>query len=125
MNRPRKLLLAAMALAAATTSALRAGSTLHGEEATTAASDLTKFSLTVENGNPSGNYPAGTLVVVNADVPQAGAEFLGWTGDIAILSNPFLPKTTATIPYRAVTITATYAASAAHVIPLIDPNWGG
>ena len=109
MNRPSKLLLVAMAVAAATTFALGASSALNGQDATTVASSSTKFSLAVENGTPSGYYAAGTLVVVNADVPQAGAEFLGWTGDIAILSNPFLPKTTATIPHSAVTITATYS----------------
>lgn len=120
MNKSSKLFLVTMAVAAATISA---------QETTTAASDPTKFSLTVENGNSSGNYAAGTLVVVSADVPQTGAEFGGWTGDIAILSNPFLPKTTATIPYRAVTITATYNTSAFNPFLILDAIletvWGG
>ena len=77
-----------------------------------ASSDPTKFSLTVEGGNPSGNYAAGTQVTVSAKAPKAGAQFAGWKGDIAILSNPFLPTTTATIPFMAVTITATYTAPA-------------
>jgi hypothetical protein len=125
MNRTSKLLFVAMAVAAATISALRAGSALQGEETTPASSDPTAFSLTVENGNPSGNYAAGTLVIVSADAPQAGAQFAGWTGDVAILANPFLPTTTATIPYMAVTITATYTAPAANSFPTFDRNWAG
>jgi hypothetical protein len=45
-------------------------------------------------------------------IDQAGAQFAGWKGDIAILANPSLPTTTATIPSMAVTITATYTAPA-------------
>jgi hypothetical protein len=125
MNRTSKLLLVAMAVATATISALRAGSALQGEETTTASSDPTKFSLTVENGNPSGNYAVGTLVIVSADAPQAGAQFAGWTGDVAILANPFISTTTATIPFMAVTITATYTAPAANSLPTVDLSWAG
>jgi hypothetical protein len=127
MDRHSKLLLVAIAtmVAATTISALGAGSAFQGEEATIASSDPTKFSLTVENGNPSGDYAAGTLVIVSADAPHAGAQFVGWTGDVAILANPFIPNTTATIPYRPVTITATYTAPAANSMLPIDPNWAG
>jgi hypothetical protein len=117
MKRTTKLFVVAIAVAAATISAPRAGS-----------SDPTKFLLTIENGNTSGNYAAGTLVVVRANAPQAGAEFGGWTGDIAILSNPFLPETTATIPYRAVTITATYTPAFNPFLILdaiLERVWGG
>ena len=124
LYRTGKLIVFAMAATAATISALRAGSAFQGEEAI-ASSDPTKFSLTVENGNPSGDYAAGTLVIVSAGAPDAGAQFVGWTGDVAILANPFLPKTTATIPYMPVTITATYTAPAANSILPIDPNWAG
>ena len=92
-----------------------------GEETTTAWSDPTKFSLTVEKGNPSGNYTAGTLVTVSAEAPRAGVQFTGWTGDIAILANPSLPTTTATVPFMAVTITATYTAPATDSPPTSDP----
>jgi len=119
MNRTRNLLFVAMAVSAATISALP------GEEITTASSDPTKFSLTVEKGNPSGNYAAGTLVTVSADAPKAGAQFAGWTGDVAILVNPSLPTTTATIPFMAVTITATYTAPAANSLPALDRLWEG
>jgi hypothetical protein len=129
MNRTTKLLLVAMAVATATISAPRAGSTLQSEERTTASSDPTRFSLTVENGTPNGNFEAGTLVIVSADAPQAGAQFTGWTGDVAILANPFIPTTTATIPYMAVTIAATYTEPAVNPILILDAIldclWGG
>ena len=123
MNRTSKLLFVALAVAAATISALQ------GEKTTTASSDPTEFSLTVENGTPNGNFEAGTLVIVSADAPQAGAQFTGWTGDVAILANPFIPTTTATIPYMAVTIAATYTEPAVNpfLIPdaILDCLWGG
>ena len=80
MNRTSKLLLVAMAVATATISALSAGSAFQGEEMTTASSDPTRFSLTVENGTPGGNYEAGTLVIVSADAPQAGGAVCGLDG---------------------------------------------
>jgi Divergent InlB B-repeat domain len=112
MNKSSKLFLVTMAVAAATMSA---------QETTTASSDPTKFSLTVQNGNSSGNYAAGVLVTVSADAPKAGAQFAGWTGDVAILANPSLPTTTATIPFMAVTITATYTAPAGNLTPPPGP----
>ncbi len=66
--------------------------------------------LDVEGGSGDGTYPAGTVVTVSADPP---GKFARWTGDIAILSNPFLATTTALIPSMDVRITATYG-SAGH-----------
>ncbi|HEY5744878.1 MAG TPA: hypothetical protein VIU12_02270, partial [Chryseolinea sp.] len=87
-----------------------------------------KGSLTVENGRPSGNYPPGTMVTVVADVPPGGT-FSGWTGDVAILSNPLLPTTTAIIPFTPVTIRASYTAAAAaparKSISTRNSRWGG
>jgi Divergent InlB B-repeat domain len=105
MDRPTKLMLISAA-AAALISAAHASSISLQEPADAPASQV--YSLTVENGKPSGHYEAGTQVVVSADQPPTGAEFARWTGDIAILANPFLSSTTATIPFTAVTITATY-----------------
>ena len=92
MNRSSKLFVVAMAFAAATVTGLRAGSTSWGEESTPASSDPTTFSLTVERGKPSGNYAAGTQVIVSADATPNGAQFAGWTGDVAILANPFFAQ---------------------------------
>lgn len=125
MNKISKLVVITMAVAAATTAGLKAGSTSYIEESAPISGVQPTFSLTVQGGKPSGNYQAGTQVTVSADLAPAGAEFLGWTGDIAILANPFLPKTTATMPYMAVTINAIYTAPAASFLPPIDPNWGG
>jgi hypothetical protein len=68
------------------------------------------YALTVNSGSGTGNYLEGASVKVTADAPPFGQEFAGWTGDIAILSNPFIPTTTATIPRMGVTIAATYSA---------------
>ena len=67
------------------------------------------YSLTVNNGSGTGNYLEGKLVKVTADPPPAGQEFASWTGDIAILSNPFLATTTAIIAAMDVNIAATYS----------------
>lgn len=113
-----KLLFAATTVAAATISVLL------GEEPTTALGKSATFSLTIEKGK-SGNYAAGTLVTVSADAPKAGAQFAGWTGDVAILANPSLPTTTAIIPFMAVTITATYTTPAAKSRPAFGRRWEG
>jgi Divergent InlB B-repeat domain len=67
------------------------------ESATTAQSEVST-SLNVENGTGDGSYAPGTLVTVTADPAPEGQQFMGWTGDIAILSNPNIASTTAIIP---------------------------
>jgi hypothetical protein len=71
---------------------------------------LPTYELTVVNGSGSGPYPYGTFVPVSANAPNAGEQFNGWTGDIAILPVQDLNKasTTALMPSMDVTITATY-----------------
>jgi hypothetical protein len=108
-NKARHLLVVAMTIAV-TISKLKAFSVLEPNAQIPASSDPTKVSLTVQGGSPNGNYAAGTQVTVSANTPKAGAQFAGWKGDIAILANPSLPTTIATIPSMAVTITATYTA---------------
>ena len=49
---------------------------------------------------------AGKKVTVIADPPPTGQHFAGWSGDIAILSNPFLATTTAIVPSMNVKIFA-------------------
>ena len=67
--------------------------------------------LLVTGGNGSGVYPTGTRVTVTANPSPAGQQFSGWTGDIAILSNPFLPTTSALVPTMDVSVFATYSAA--------------
>jgi hypothetical protein len=125
MKRTCKLLVVAMAVSALSIAGLKAGWSSQREQPSPASNDPAAFSLTVENGKPSGSFKTGTQVVVSADAPPIGAQFAGWTGDVAILANPFLPKTTATIPYMAVTITATYTVPAVDLLAILDALWGG
>jgi hypothetical protein len=120
MNRSSKQFAIAMAVAAATITGLKADALSQGKQPP-ASSDPTKFSLSVNNGNSSGTYAAGTQVTVSAEVPKPGAKFTCWTGDVAILANPSLPTTTATIPFMAVTITANFAAPA-NSSPALGPT---
>ena len=76
--------------------------------------------LTVNNGTASGDE-TGTLVTVTADTAPPGTQFVGWSGDVTILANPFIPTTTVTIPFMAVTITATYTAPATNLTPASGP----
>ena len=101
MNRLSKLLFVAMAFAATAFSRSMAG-------------------LTVNNGTASGDE-TGMLVTVTADTAPPGTQFVGWSGDVTILANPFIPTTTVTIPFMAVTITATYTAPATDSPPTADP----
>ncbi len=67
--------------------------------------------LTVNQGSGSGNYVAGTIVPVSANVAPAGKTFDRWMDDWVILSNPLIATTTATMPFQNVTITAAYKAA--------------
>jgi hypothetical protein len=69
--------------------------------------------LTVNDGSGSGQYVAGEQVIVTADPAPPGEKFTGWSGDTEILTNPSLSTTTATMPSMDVTISATYADTAA------------
>src|SRR6478609_2555798 len=105
MNRTRNILFVAMAFAATPFSGSIAG-------------------LTVNNGTASGDEN-GTLVTVTAAPAPAGTHFVGWTGNITILANPSSPKTTAIIPFMAVTITATYSTLEAKSRPAFGRRWEG
>ena len=67
-----------------------------------------KHTLTVVHGHGSGQYTPSTSVRVTAAAPTGKQRFAGWSGDTAILDNPFLPSATAIMPSMDVTITATY-----------------
>ena len=75
---------------------------------TTPGSPSETYFLTVENGTGDGAYPPGEEVTVTADPAQPGEEFHVWEGDIAILDDFTSETTQAFIPFRDVTITATY-----------------
>ena len=69
---------------------------------------LPTHALTVINGTGSGNYTEGTQIRVSASPPVAGQRFDGWTQDWQILTNPFIPTTTALMLSRDLTIEASY-----------------
>jgi List-Bact-rpt repeat protein len=112
MNRLSKLLFVVIAVAA-TIAELKAGSPPQGEDATPVPSDPTTVSLTVNGGERSGRYAAGSQIVVSADAAPIGTSFSGWAGDVQILANPGASTTTAIVPYAAVSIRATYSTSPA------------
>ena len=78
------------------------------ETAALKAAGVSERTLTVHNGSGSGQYAPGTQVRVSASALSAGKQFVRWLGDVAILANPSSSTTTATVPYTAVTITASY-----------------
>ena len=82
MHRTSKLVLVGIMGATTTISVFM------GQETLTPSPNAAEFSLTIEKGNPSGNYAVGTVVTVSAEVPSSGAHFTGWQDDTAILANP-------------------------------------
>jgi hypothetical protein len=66
------------------------------------------YALTVNSGNGSGAYAAGTVVEIKAYRPWIGSEFDRWIGDTAYVANVFSPTTTVDMPAASVTVTATY-----------------
>ena len=86
---------------------------LDGDDFATTAPAITDESgvstaLKVENGTGNGSYAPGTMVTVSAEPAPGGnlLGFAGWTGDIAILANPTIATTTATIASIDVSIAA-------------------
>jgi len=66
-------------------------------------------SLTVTNGNGSGEYDEGEVVAISADPAPSGKLFAWWIGGIAHISDRMQPATTVTMPAEDVSVTATYA----------------
>ena len=67
------------------------------------------FALTVTSGSGSGNYPAGTSVLVTANPAPAGQVFDQWTG--ATVANPTATTTTLIMPAAATAVVAVYKAA--------------
>jgi hypothetical protein len=62
--------------------------------------DSVTYKLMVTGGTGTGDYAPGTMVIVSGSAAPAGASFVSWTGDVEILANRFLSKTTATVPLQ-------------------------
>ena len=63
----------------------------------------------MENGSGDGPYEPGDEVTVTANPARPGEKFYVWEGDAAILDDLRSESTQALIPFRDVTITATYS----------------
>ena len=66
------------------------------------------FRVTVVNGSGSGNYVAGSSVVIAANDPASGKAFDKWSTADVTLASTTLPATTFTMPNKNVTVTANY-----------------
>ena len=95
-------------------------STLRGE-----LSLISTYMLEVGSGSGDGAYATGTMVTVIADPPPTGQHFAGWSGDIAILSNPFLATTTAIVPSMNVKIFAMYSELPTYTVTVTNGSGDG
>ncbi len=93
--RMRVLILAAAMLAGIT----RCG----GDEA-----EGTKFTLKVNNGSGSGEYPAGQVVTISANPAPFGKVFDGWHGDSQLLDDATKTIANLTMPSRNAEVTAVF-----------------
>ena len=106
MNKSSRSLVSALAIAAGIFSGAELS---EGEENESAGSNrLATGTLTVRGGRASGNLPPGNQVIVSAEAAPAGAQFAGWTGDVAVLEDRFSSTTRAMVPFTAATVTATF-----------------
>jgi hypothetical protein len=85
--------------------------TMPARDASLTAAYVWVYRLTVNSGSGGGDYPAGTVVAVEADAAPAGRRFEAWTGDTAGMDDAAAASTTIDIPSHPVAITATYAAT--------------
>jgi hypothetical protein len=65
------------------------------------------YSLTVNNGDGSGNFGAGSVMTLTANPAPTGKVFSQWTG--AGVSNAASPNTLFTMPAASATVTAVYS----------------
>ena len=70
--------------------------------------DPQKFSLQVNNGSGSGQYPAGQVITVSANPEPDGKTFAGWTGDADLLDDASQKTAKLTMPARDAELTASY-----------------
>lgn len=68
------------------------------------------YTLTVENGEGSGEYKAGEKVTITANTPDEKNHFAGWTASAGTLTDAASSETTFVMPAEPVTVTAAYAA---------------
>ncbi len=68
------------------------------------------YSLTVNNGEGSGDYTADSVVKITADQPQSGFRFVKWTSNSpeVVFADQAAPRTTIKMPHRVAAVEAVY-----------------
>lgn len=64
--------------------------------------------LTVDSGSGDGNYDAGTVVNIKANIPPTGHNFEKWTGDTSYILDTTSADTKVTMPSSDITAKANY-----------------
>lgn len=84
--------------------------TMPGEQVNIAATykSLPLYTLTVDQGNGSGNYLENAEITVMANDPEQGYEFSHWKGDTRHLDDPYNISTTLVMPDEDIELEATY-----------------
>ena len=72
--------------------------------------DVEQFTLSVNNGSGSGQYTAGTSLIVSANTAPTGQEFDKWVGDIDQLNTANVASSRFIMPSKNAELTATYRA---------------
>ena len=81
------------------------------------------FTLTVNHGSGSGDYPANTLVPIEADPPEAGKMFSHWSGShLENITNGEASSTTYRMPNSNVTLVANYTDKVPHELTVITDS---
>jgi O-glycosyl hydrolase len=87
--------------------------------------DQDKNTLTVTNGNGSGEYVANSPVTVSAGEAPANQKFYQWTGDILNIEDKYAETTTLTMPNKSISITAEYVELPKYVLTVVNGDGGG
>jgi endoglucanase len=83
------------------------------------------YTLTVENGEGSGSYPAESIVQISAGEAEYGYQFRKWTGDTGFISNPQSANASITMPYEDILLTATYKEQPKYSLSVINGSGSG
>ena len=92
-----------------TASVVYAGKTYTDRREDSSKEEKTPYTVTVINGNGSGDYEAGMIVKISAEIYMDGKQFKEWTTkDGVTFADAGKAETTFTMPENNVTVTATY-----------------
>lgn len=79
-----------------------------------------KYTLTVNNGTGSGEYEANTVVTIQADSPEEGMIFNGWSGNhLENIGSATAAITTYKMPYQDIILQANYTSAIPHTLTVV------